>query len=77
MDNILEKRLLSISQTLKSTSRSTGPRLFSKSLGKIVGGRTRCGDSDFADRVTEVCYNITPEYYEEALKEKGTVISAR
>ena len=77
MDNILEKRLLSISQTLKSTSRNTGPRLFNKSLGKVVGGRSKCGDSDFANRVTEVCYNITaPEYYEEALKEPGTIISS-
>ena len=78
MDNILEKRLLSISQTLKSTSRTTGPRLFNKFLGKIVGGRSRREDSDFADKVTEIYYNITPpEYYEEALKEKGTIISAR
>jgi phosphoenolpyruvate carboxykinase (ATP) len=77
MDNILEKRLLSISQTLKSTSRTTGPRLFNKSLGKIVGGRSRREDSDFADKVTEIYYNITPpEYYEEALKEKGTIISS-
>ena len=77
MDNILEKRLLSISQTLKSNSRPTGPRLYNKSLGKIVGGRSKCGDSDFADKVIEVCYNITtPEYYEESLNEKGTIISS-
>lgn len=77
MDNILEKRLLSISQTLKSNSRPTGPRLYNKSLGKIVGGRNKCGDSDFADKVIEVCYNIsTPEYYEESFNEKGTIISS-
>lgn len=77
MDNILEKRLLSISNSLKSTSRSTGPRLFNKYTNKIIGGRSNCGDSDFADQVTEVCYNISvPEYYEEALNEKGTVITS-
>lgn len=77
MDNILEKRLLSISHSLKSESRSTGPKLYNKSLGKVVGGRKKTGDSDFADRVGEICYNMTvPEYYEEALKEKGTIISS-
>jgi phosphoenolpyruvate carboxykinase (ATP) len=77
MDNILEKRLLSISQTLKSTSRSTGPRLFNKTLGKVVGGRKHSNESDFAEKVIEVFYNMSvPEYYEHSLKEPGTMISA-
>ena len=77
MDNILEKRLLSISQTLKSTSRSTGPQLFNKSLGKVVGGRKHSNESDFAEKVIEVFYNMTvPEYYEHALKEPGTKITS-
>ena len=73
MDNILEKRLLSISQTLKSTSRSTGPKLFNKALGKVVGGRKHSNESDFSEKVIEIFYNITvPEYYEHALNETGT-----
>ena len=77
MDNILEKRLLSISQTLKSTSRTSVPRLFNKSLGKIVGGRTRREDSDFADRVTEIYYNITPPNITKKHSRKRELISAR
>ena len=77
MDNILEKRLLSISQTLKSTSRSTGPKLFNKSLGKVVGGRKHSNESDFSEKVIEVFYNMTvPEYYEHALGEEGTKITS-
>ena len=57
MDNILEKRLLSISQSLKSNSRSTGPRLYNKYLGYVVGGNDN-RDSDFADRIIDIFYNI-------------------
>lgn len=76
MDNILEKRLLSISNSLGSTSRSTGPRVFNKVLNKTVGGRKYHLESDFATKVVEVFYNITvPEYYEHALQDKTTKIS--
>tara|TARA_Y100000590_G_scaffold44185_1_gene47034 strand:+ start:261 stop:1955 length:1695 start_codon:yes stop_codon:yes gene_type:complete len=77
MDNILEKRLLSISNSLRSTSRSTGPRVFNKVLNKVVGGRKYHLESDFATKIVEIFYNITvPEYYEHALQDKTTKISS-
>ena len=47
MNNIFEKRILSISNSLKSTSRETGPKLYNKTLDKVVGGSYKNNNSDF------------------------------
>ena len=57
MDNFIEKRMISISLSLKSTSRSTGPRVSNKYLNKIVGGSNR-NDSDFSEKIIEIFYNL-------------------
>ena len=65
MNNILENKILSISKSLKSNSRDTGPKLYNKTLNKVIGGRNIQNNSDFSDKVIEIFYNITvPEYYE-------------
>ena len=77
---INEKRLLSISKSLKSSSRDFGPRLFNKTLGKVVGGdpQLKIYKSDFAKKVTEVVYNSSVgEYYEHTLEEHNTKITER
>ena len=76
MDNFFEKRMLSISNSLKSTSRSTGPKVFNKYLNKIVGGSNK-NDSDFADKVIDINYNLTiPEYYEHSIQNNNAKISS-
>ena len=76
MDNFVEKRMISISQSLKSTSRSTGPKVRNNYLNKIVGGNNR-NDSDFSEKVINIHYNLTvPEYYEHSLLDKDTKISS-
>ena len=76
MDNFVEKRMISISQSLKSTSRSTGPKVCNKYLNKIIGGSNR-NDSDFSDKVINIHYNLSvPEYYEHSLKNVDTKISS-
>lgn len=76
MDNFVEKRMISISQSLKSTSRSTGPKVLNNYLNKIVGGNNR-NDSDFSEKVINIHYNLTvPEYYEHSLLDKDTKISS-
>tara|TARA_B100001121_G_scaffold291968_3_gene293199 strand:- start:652 stop:2346 length:1695 start_codon:yes stop_codon:yes gene_type:complete len=76
MDNFVEKRMISISQSLKSTSRSTGPKVCNKYLNKIIGGSNR-NDSDFSEKVINIHYNLNvPEYYEHSLKDGDTKISS-
>ncbi len=76
MDCFFEKRILSVSNSLKSTSRSTGPKVFNKYLNKIIGGSNK-NNSDFSDKVIEINYNLTiPEYYEHSLKNNTTKISS-
>ena len=76
MDNFVEKRMISISQSLKSTSRSTGPKVCNKYLNKIIGGSNR-NDSDFSEKVINIHYNLSvPEYYEHSLKNKDAKISS-
>ena len=76
MDNFVEKRMISISQSLKSTSRSTGPKVRNNYLNKIVGGNNR-NDSDFSEKVINIHYNLSvPEYYEHSLLDKHTKISS-
>ena len=75
MDNFIEKRMISISLSLKSTSRNTGPRVSNKYLNKIVGGSNR-NDSDFSEKIIEIFYNLTiPEYYEHSLIDSNTKIT--
>ena len=76
MDNFVEKRMLSISQSLKSTSRKTGPKIYNKYLNKVIGGSNR-NDSDFSEKVINIHYNLTvPEYYEHSLLDKNTKITS-
>ena len=76
MDNFVEKRMISISLSLKSTSRSTGPRVCNKYLNKVIGG-TNKNDSDFSEKVININYNLTiPEYYEHSLLDNNTKISS-
>ena len=68
--------MISISQSLKSTSRSTGPKVYNKYLNKIIGGSNR-NDSDFSEKVINIHYNLSvPEYYEHSLKDEDTKISS-
>ncbi len=77
MNNIFEKRILSISNSLKSTSRETGPKLYNKTLDKVVGGSYKNNNSDFSEKIIEVFYNLTvPEYYEHSLSNNTTKISS-
>tara|TARA_B100000767_G_scaffold116803_1_gene111470 strand:+ start:1121 stop:2812 length:1692 start_codon:yes stop_codon:yes gene_type:complete len=77
MENNIKKKLLSISHSLKSTSRNTGPKLSNQGTDEIIGGRTNKNDSDCSEKIIEIKYNITvPEYYEDSLKEKNTKISS-
>ena len=77
MNNIFEKRILSISNSLKSTSRETGPKLYNKTLDKVVGGSYKNNNSDFSEKVIEIFYNLTvPEYYEHSLSNNTTKISS-
>ena len=75
----IEKKLLSISQSLKSSSRKFGPKLSNKKINKVIGGKNT-GDkseSDFSEKVIEIIYNASiPEYYEEALSEPDTHIAS-
>lgn len=76
----LENRLKSISISLKSNSRNNGPRLYNKKINKIINNddSTIKYNSDFARKVTEVIYNITPaEYYEYTLNEYNTKITKK
>ena len=78
MDKIKFK-LLSISQSLKSSFRSHGPKLSNKNINHCVGGINTDNDftSDFSKKIIEIIYNPTvSEYYEEALKSKNTYISS-
>ena len=70
MDNFVEKRMISISQSLKSTSRSTGPKVCNKYLNKIIGG-SNSNDSDFSEKIINIHYNLSvPEYYEHSLNKR-------
>ena len=77
----LEKRLLSISMSLKSNSRENGPRLYNHKINKIINNNpdpTIQYNSDFAKNVTEIIYNSTPaEYYEYTLKEHNTKLTKK
>jgi len=76
MDSYFESLLLSISNSLKSASRSYGPKLFTSKYNKIIGGENK-DFSDFAEKKIEIKYNITPpEYYEYALKKSNNIISS-
>ena len=76
MDSYFESLLLSISNSLKSASRSYGPKLFMSKYNKIIGGQNK-DFSDFAEKKIEIKYNISPpEYYEYALKENNNIISS-
>ena len=75
----IEKKLFSISQSLKSSSRHFGPKVSNKKSVKIVGGEDIDNDftSDFSKKVIEVVFNASvPEYYEEALHETNTRIAS-
>lgn len=73
----MEINYKSISQSLKSNSRETGPRIYCKKLDKVIGGlNNKVYKTDFASKVSEVIYNSSPaEYYEHTLKEYNTKIS--
>lgn len=72
----LIERLNSISMSLASFNRITGPKVTCPKLKKTVGG-PHVSISDFGDSVLTVLYNLTPaELYEHALKEPGTKISS-
>ena len=72
---ITEERILSISNSLCSSSRKSGPKLFNKVLNKTIGINN--SNSDFSEKVIEVYYNLkVPEYYEHSLKNKDTKISS-
>ena len=76
MNNFVEKRMISISQSLKSTSRSSGPRVCNKYLNTIIGGSNK-NDSDFSEKVINIHYNLSiPEYYEHSLKNSSAKISS-
>ena len=68
MNSIFENKILSISQSLKSNSHDTGPKLYNKTLNKTIGGRNKQNHSDFSEKVIEIFYNLTvAEYYEHSL----------
>ena len=72
---ITEERILSISNSLCSSSRNCGPKLFNRVLNKTIGINN--SNSDFSEKVIEVYYNLkVPEYYEFSLKNKDTKISS-
>jgi phosphoenolpyruvate carboxykinase (ATP) len=76
----LEKRLESISTSLKSNSRNNGPRLYNNKINKIINNDDPqiTYNSDFAQKVTEIIYNSTPaEYYEYTLNEFNTKITKK
>jgi phosphoenolpyruvate carboxykinase (ATP) len=76
MYSFLQERLLSISNSLKSTSRETGPKLSNKNIDNIIGG-SKDNNSDFSEKVIEIFYNLTvPEYYEHSLNNENTRISS-
>ena len=74
---ITDNILFSISNSLKSNSRTTGPRLYNKKFDKtIIHNIKKLHNSDFATKILEVVYNISPaEYYEHALTEYNTKIT--
>ena len=75
----IEKKLFSISQSLKSSSRHFGPKVSNKKTANIVGGEDIDNDftSDFSKKIIEVVFNASaPEYYEEALHESNTRIAS-
>ena len=75
----IEKKLFSISQSLKSSSRHFGPKVSNKKTDKIVGGEDIDNEftSDFSKKIIEVIFNASiPQYYEEALHEKNTRIAS-
>ena len=66
--------LISISNSLASSYRTSGPKLVTKDLQMPTGGKEYT-DSDFGMKVLNVSYNLTPsELYEHCLKESGTYI---
>jgi phosphoenolpyruvate carboxykinase (ATP) len=78
---MLEQQYLSISKSLKSNSRTFGPRLYCRRLDDIIGGNgdaDKIYNSDFAKKVVEVIYNCSPaEYYEHTMSEYNTKITKR
>ena len=76
---MLEKQYQSIRKSLKSNSRSDGPRVYCRRLDCIIGGSDdpeMIYNSDFAKKVVEVIYNCSQgEYYEHTLKEYNTKIT--
>lgn len=71
-----KERLQSISNSLKSITRETGPQVYHSCVLDCVGGNL-CKKSDSALKTINICYNLTPpEYYEETLKEKNTKLSS-
>tara|TARA_A100001015_G_scaffold318196_1_gene437305 strand:+ start:985 stop:2685 length:1701 start_codon:yes stop_codon:yes gene_type:complete len=77
MDDFFEKRLLSISNSLKSTSRLTGPKVCNKYSKNIIGGSSKNNNSDFSEKIIEIFYNLTvPEYYEHSLTDSDTKIAS-
>jgi len=74
--NKLEKRLESISLSLKSNSREFGPHIYNKKINKIIFSNNEI-KSDFSKKVLEIFYNISvPEYYEHSLKEYNSKLSS-
>lgn len=75
---MLKKQLYSIRKSLKSNSRNNGPRLYNKELNEIIGGdNSVIYKSDFASKVLEIVYNITPaHYYEYIMDEYNTKITS-
>ena len=66
--------LNSISKCLTSTKRSYGPRVISQYIKKPVGGLS-IPNSDFANSIINIKYNLTPaELYEHILKEDNGII---
>ena len=68
--------LLSISKSLASSNRSTGPKCKFFNNSEIVGG-TSDPESDFGKQIIDIVYNAAPSIlYEFALKEKDTCITS-
>ena len=66
--------LISISNSLASSYRNSGPKLVTKDLKTPMGGKEYT-DSDFGMKILNVSYNLTPsELYEYSLKENNTFI---
>ena len=70
------KYLFSISKSLASSYRKSGPNIIIEGIEYPVGGQEYT-DSDFGVKILKILYNLTPsELYEYGLREKDTSITS-